>query len=148
MIFNFKIAFFLSHNPLNNLGNLYEFYSNDKRLSVCSHTKGEDEGNKKKKIIVERKGDWVCIKCKNLNFSFRIVCNRCKITKEENDKISEEHMKAIQEFSKKNENCDILANKNDLCFLKVKNKFEQQNYQQQPSILNYFSNENKMEKPF
>lgn len=25
----------------------------------------------------ERVGDWVCIACTNLNFSFRQVCNRC-----------------------------------------------------------------------
>ena len=25
----------------------------------------------------ERVGDWVCLNCSNLNFSFRDVCNRC-----------------------------------------------------------------------
>ncbi len=25
----------------------------------------------------ERVGDWVCMKCTNLNFSFRMTCNRC-----------------------------------------------------------------------
>lgn len=24
-----------------------------------------------------RKGDWMCYKCLNVNFSFRYVCNRC-----------------------------------------------------------------------
>ena len=28
-----------------------------------------------------KKGDWICSNCKNLNYSFRTVCNRCKIPK-------------------------------------------------------------------
>jgi hypothetical protein len=39
---------------------------------------------KKKKPFVERIGDWVCLKCKNLNFSFRLACNRCQLSKAEN----------------------------------------------------------------
>lgn len=31
--------------------------------------------------------DWVCLHCNNLNYSFRKICNRCKITtREENHK--------------------------------------------------------------
>lgn len=30
----------------------------------------------------ERKGDWVCLGCKNLNFSFRRTCNRCNLAKD------------------------------------------------------------------
>ena len=29
----------------------------------------------------DKEGDWSCIYCKNLNYSFRSVCNRCKIPK-------------------------------------------------------------------
>ena len=29
-----------------------------------------------------RKGDWVCLGCKNLNFSFRQECNKCSIRKD------------------------------------------------------------------
>lgn len=25
-----------------------------------------------------REGDWICLNCSNLNFSFRKKCNRCK----------------------------------------------------------------------
>ena len=40
--------------------------------------------NKKKNIYVkERKGDWICQNCFNLNFSFRTICNKCKGKKEE-----------------------------------------------------------------
>ena len=29
----------------------------------------------------KRKGDWLCPKCNNINFSFRTICNICNITK-------------------------------------------------------------------
>ncbi|CDW78045.1 zinc ran binding protein [Stylonychia lemnae] len=32
-----------------------------------------------KKPLTERIGDWVCMNCKNLNFSFRKICNRCQL---------------------------------------------------------------------
>jgi len=32
-----------------------------------------------------REGDWICLNCNNLNFSFRKKCNRCKIqTRQQN----------------------------------------------------------------
>lgn len=37
---------------------------------------------KKKQVnsdAAQRKGDWVCLYCQNLNYSFRKKCNRCKI---------------------------------------------------------------------
>mmetsp|Transcript_38766 Transcript_38766/g.50757 ORF Transcript_38766/g.50757 Transcript_38766/m.50757 type:complete len:162 (-) Transcript_38766:488-973(-) len=30
-----------------------------------------------KKALTERVGDWLCLNCNNLNFSFRDYCNRC-----------------------------------------------------------------------
>ena len=39
--------------------------------------------NNNKKRIKEREGDWICPKCSNLNFSFRILCNRCSFPKKE-----------------------------------------------------------------
>jgi hypothetical protein len=44
---------------------------------------------KKKKPFVERVGDWNCFKCKNLNFSFRVVCNRCQLSKKDSEKLNE-----------------------------------------------------------
>lgn len=42
---------------------------------------------KKKRPLIERKGDWSCPKCKNLNFAFRANCNRCQLSKNEADLI-------------------------------------------------------------
>ena len=38
--------------------------------------------NKKYKLIKDRKRDWVCQLCQNLNYAFRIECNRCHQPKE------------------------------------------------------------------
>ena len=38
-----------------------------------------------KQKFSERVGDWFCFKCKNLNFSFRTICNRCQLSKEDSD---------------------------------------------------------------
>ena len=48
----------------------------------------EEKKNKKNnsnRQFSERVGDWVCFNCKNLNFSFRTVCNRCQLSKEESE---------------------------------------------------------------
>jgi len=37
---------------------------------------------KRYKIIKDKKRDWVCQLCLNLNYSFRNECNRCKLPKE------------------------------------------------------------------
>ena len=34
-----------------------------------------------RKMLTERAGDWVCQHCRNLNFSFRKVCNRCSLAR-------------------------------------------------------------------
>lgn len=45
------------------------------------------ENKKKNKPFIEREGDWICKICKNLNFAFRLECNRCKIPKDSESKI-------------------------------------------------------------
>ena len=35
---------------------------------ILGHVKGPDSG---------RPGDWVCLRCNNLNFAFRKTCNKC-----------------------------------------------------------------------
>jgi hypothetical protein len=61
------------------------------------------DSKKKKKPFVERVGDWVCIQCKNLNFSFRVVCNRCQLTKEESENLFDQYMKNLMNYVKLNE---------------------------------------------
>ncbi len=49
--------------------------------------KNGDFNKTKKKPFIEREGDWICFQCKNLNFSFRLTCNRCDLTKNDYEKI-------------------------------------------------------------
>ena len=58
-------------NKKNN--NKYENYNNNKFNKI-------ETG--KKKTFCFRPNDWICLKCFNLNFSFRIYCNRCSAPKE------------------------------------------------------------------
>jgi hypothetical protein len=57
----------------------------------------------KKKAFQERVGDWVCIKCKNLNFSFRVICNRCQLPKMESEKMFDQYMSNLMNYVKFNE---------------------------------------------
>ena len=60
----------------------FNLYNN----TINNLTKPELCKKVKKKGFIERKGDWHCSKCKNINFAFRKECNKCKITKEESEK--------------------------------------------------------------
>ena len=53
------------------------------QMKLQQSTKKDDDEKKKK--LKERKGDWICAKCGNLNFSFRIICNRCQLPKKDSD---------------------------------------------------------------
>ena len=53
---------------------------------------------KKKKPFEIREGDWTCFDCHNLNFAFRVLCNRCGLSKG----ISEQKCKEFQ--------CSIYSN--------------------------------------
>ena len=53
-----------------------EIYSNPK-----TNNKKSDNSKTGKKHLDIRKGDWQCPKCNNLNFAFRVLCNRCKLPK-------------------------------------------------------------------
>lgn len=40
------------------------------------------KNNQKNNIkFIERPGDWICYNCQNLNFKFRMNCNRCHMSK-------------------------------------------------------------------
>lgn len=75
------------------------------------NTKKENK-KKKKKELVERKGDWPCYDCKNLNFSFRVRCNKCGLDKQVSEKkfvdagkayaqLAEQHRMALELLKKK-----------------------------------------------
>lgn len=63
---------------------------------ICYHNNNKDKQKnninvfKKKKYFKERVGDWVCYRCNNLNFSFRTICNRCKIAKSTSQQMQNE----------------------------------------------------------
>ena len=68
-----------SYNPIffscNNEVNKNKEY----KFNRCKNNKYGTIGEKKP--FDKRKGDWTCSECKNLNFSFRIFCNRCQFPK-------------------------------------------------------------------
>jgi len=70
--------------------------------SMSSSSSGLTNSVGKKKFC-ERVGDWVCIICKNLNFKFRVACNRCKCPKENSKMLFERCLQNIAESSKLNE---------------------------------------------
>ena len=56
----------------------YDFYPKN---FIFNNLIMSDKNKTKKKHFKERKGDWVCIICNNLNFAFRSCCNICKSLK-------------------------------------------------------------------
>ena len=84
-----------NNNKMNHFCNLN--YNNN---TICPNDEINNNKNKKnkknkKKSFSEREGDWPCYKCKNINFSFRKKCNKCKLLKEESEKLFEEAEKKI-----------------------------------------------------
>jgi hypothetical protein len=56
--------------------------NNDIKINKNKLVNMNKNKQKNKKYFEVRDGDWVCSKCKNLNFSFRNKCNRCSLPKE------------------------------------------------------------------
>ena len=56
----------------------YDINRKSSNKSIPNNPKNE------KKPFDKRKGDWLCPECHNLNFAFRIVCNRCQLPKPNN----------------------------------------------------------------
>ena len=52
---------------------------NHKNLNNKASHNAKKQSDKKR--FDKRKGDWLCPECHNLNFAFRIVCNRCQLPK-------------------------------------------------------------------
>ena len=70
-----------------NVNNNYEFFP--KNFFINNTLKRgfiNDKSKIGKKNFKERKGDWICLNCNNLNFAFRTQCNICKRLKENSTK--------------------------------------------------------------
>ena len=104
-------------NSMNTFGHENKFDGN-KRYQVFVPFTVLKKNIKPKKPFEIREGDWTCSNCNNLNFSFRVKCNRCHISKEQSE-------------LDKNKNNNIKVNKEnkDQKFSQIKNK-------------NYYSNNN------
>ena len=80
----------------------------------------------------ERTGDWICKKCRNLNFAFRTECNRCKLSKKE-----------AMETQKNKDNKAKNENKNNIS---ENDKISNQNLYQNNNIFNFYNNSNQNKK--
>lgn len=83
--------------------NLKETFDSRIGIGEKGSINSNSKTKRKKKPFAERAGDWVCVKCKNLNFSFRSACNRCNISKSENDKLYEQYMNNLLNYCKVND---------------------------------------------
>ena len=78
-----------SQNQLNLNPMLFSFNEEQDTLQNFGNNINNKINNKKagniqkanKKPFDKRKGDWRCPSCNNLNFAFRVICNRCKLQK-------------------------------------------------------------------
>ena len=72
-------------NVLNNKYIINANSQNDKFL-ISKNTKKnrKQKKNNNQKIKDKRPFDWVCNRCNNLNYSFRIFCNICNMPRNEN----------------------------------------------------------------
>ena len=85
---------------------------------------------KKSRPFTERSGDWVCANCRNLNFAFRIICNRCHLPKVESEKFVNGKFEKVKNSSNENiykysnfqkdDNTNINNNTNDVIIINEK----------------------------
>lgn len=72
------------NNPSKNETTHNKFSSKNSHQYNFSHNNNEHFKRKLNRPFTEREGDWICFKCKNLNFAFRTICNRCHEAKNKN----------------------------------------------------------------
>ena len=86
---NYKPSF--PNNPLllmknNNTNNNNYNYINPLMQNKIFFFNPNQNQNNNVNIVRDKKKDWICTFCQNLNYSFRTKCNRCKIKKEDSEK--------------------------------------------------------------
>ena len=67
-----------------------------------------NKNNCEGKIHSDKEGDWICFKCKNINFAFRKICNRCQLSKIESDNLSKNNFN--MDYNCINNNFTIVGN--------------------------------------
>ena len=83
---------------------------------------------KKTKVFTEREGDWVCKNCKNLNFAFRVECNRCQFPKDSNEKkMLLKKTKKKRKIKSKNGIKKIIKIKNGIIIIIIKEMKKEKN---------------------
>ena len=85
--FNNILNFDNNYQHAQNNFNPMLFSYNDESQNNDNNNLNDNSNSKKageKKPFDRRKGDWVCSECHNLNFAFRVECNRCKLPKPNN----------------------------------------------------------------
>ena len=81
---------------------------------------------KKNKPFIEREGDWVCKNCKNLNFAFRLECNRCKLPKDSDIKSNNIYINLENKKSQINNCPNNSMNQNNYNYCHNNNKVNDQ----------------------
>ena len=82
-----------NRNDIINKGNNYVYnfywpflgYSDQNNNNYINKSNINKKKEKKKKNFIQKENDWICYDCKNINFSFRNKCNRCKLLKEDSE---------------------------------------------------------------
>ena len=86
-------------------------FDGNKRFNILIPIQPMKKNPKMKRPFEIRDGDWTCSDCSNLNFSFRIKCNRCGISKESSDKKKQNNINNDQNKEYSNQN-NTLNNNN------------------------------------
>lgn len=96
---------------------------------------------KKMRPFTERTGDWICKNCRNLNFAFRIECNRCKLPKKE---VIDNSIIIKENNNNKDLNVNVYMNNNNI-FNPYKNSYQNKN---KYKTKNHLQNNNSDKKCF
>ena len=100
--------------PPNNINKFDQKIQPNIPMPVVQMQKEGYQYQKKKKPFEIREGDWTCFDCHNLNFSFRIKCNRCGLLKEVSDKKCEDFRANVMSNMVNKNNGNYFNNNNNL----------------------------------